>query len=98
MILFELLEESSARCLTSLATTEKPLPYWPACTDSMAAFMASRLVCSAMSRMEATISLTFRDDSSMATMALEDSVTARLPLSATAERSPEISLVFCDEL
>ena len=42
---------SSARLLTSCATTEKPLPASPARAASIAAFKDKRLVCSAISSM-----------------------------------------------
>src|SRR3712207_5491492 len=61
MILYMLVEDSlllSAKTLISSATTAKPLPDSPALAASIAAFNASRLVCSAILFIKSVISFT----------------------------------------
>ena len=58
-------EDVSESFRISSATTAKPLPASPACAASMAAFMARRLVCSAIAEIAAFASWSICDCSSI---------------------------------
>jgi hypothetical protein len=97
---------SSARSLTSPATTAKPLPASPARADSMVALSASRLVWSAIAEMlpaiwsisamvpasRSTVSAPVRD-CALASWAVVLAPLAAAAISAIAERSPSITSV-----
>ena len=85
--------DSSARPRTSSATTAKPLPASPARAASIAAFSASRLVCSAIVVIVSTMPPILREraeKSSIAasTAALESAIRRMLSVASSAVRAP----------
>ena len=82
--------DSSASFLISPATTAKPFPASPAWAASIAAFIASRLVCAAIFWIILLVSKRISELASTSLLKPTDSVTAVLPLSVAWFNSSSI--------